>query len=629
MKLDPQTVKAIAFVRQAIADSDFNSLRTITQAARVAWKYPQEFDLLKLAVGEALGEATAAWCSRVEAEAVILRESATEIALDLRRRERGPKVVLPSVGPNDDTITVPYAARAIFTELAGRSLYSRGGRLHELRDDGRSAVLVPVTVPEFIAFVPLYCDLFAWRIADKSPVLKPVSRMSDADAKAITASVEARTIPRPVASVLRCPGLAEREGSLVSMVPGYNPECGGVLVIGAAAIPAVEYVEAWETLLDLVHDFDFQTPNDRARALGAFIAPALRLAGQIPGHMPILIIEADGSQTGKGYFDTMKAAIYGEMVATVTQKSGGVGSLDESISQKLIDGNPFICLDNTRSKIDSTMLEALLTPNGSFSARVPHRGEVAIDPTRFIFSLTSNGAELTRDLANRSCIVRIRKRPSGYKWKAYSSTSGGVTDVLGYIRENQPRLLGAVHAIARHWFVRGRRSTGETRHSFRGWAGIMDWIVQRGTTDRLLDGHEQVQERVGDPSLVWLRAVSVHALDEITPAWATRLVEISNEHGITVPNCRADADDHAKAKVVGGLMRKIMAGEGRHIIDGIEVVLGSSKDGHGDPHNSYTFTRVPGTPGRVSTLLENGGDFMGSCTPSRGSRNAELAEAPL
>jgi hypothetical protein len=396
-----------------------------------------------------------------------------------RAAVRGPQVILPSIAPGDETVTVPHAAASIYHVLKSHGIFMRGGRLHELKHGEDGDLLEPLTPHDFIARIPRHCDLFAWRCPKDEPVLKPVAKLPVDTAQALMAASEAAEILPPVASVLRCPGLVERGGTLDTMRPGYNPECGGVLVVGRAEIPVIPEPEAWELLADLVSDFDFLTPSDRSRCLSGFITPALRFARLIPGHVPADVVEANASQTGKTYKETMRAKIYGEPLNCVAQRVGGVGSLDETISQKLIDGRPFVMLDNTRGKIDSTMLEAMLTPTGLFSARVPHRGEVAVDPRRFIFSLTSNGAELTRDLANRACIVRLRKRPSGVRWRRFRLSTGRDGDVLAWIEDQQPRMLGAVHAICRAWYAAGRPATDETRHSFRGWAGILDWIVRK------------------------------------------------------------------------------------------------------------------------------------------------------
>jgi hypothetical protein len=122
--------------------------------------------------------------------------------------------------------------------------------------------------------------------------------------------------------------------------------------------------------------------------------------------------------------------------------------------------------------MDSGHLEAFLTAERSFPARVPYRGEVQIDPDRFFISLSSNGVETTRDMANRSSIIRIRKRQRF----TYSNFPEG--DLLSHIRANQSYYLGCVFAVIEEWYRGGQLRSGELRHDFRDWCQTLDWIVQ-------------------------------------------------------------------------------------------------------------------------------------------------------
>ena len=176
--------------------------------------------------------------------------------------------------------------------------------------------------------------------------------------------------------------------------------------------------EAVEILLGSIAEYDFTTTADKSRAIAAILTPALKFGGLLEAHIPMLVVEANESQAGKGFFLEQVQSIYREPASMVTQRQGGVGSFDESLGQALIDGRPFIQLDNIRGRIGSPYFEALLTrPLGrTVPARVPYKGEVQVRPDRFVFQLTSNGFESTRDLANRSCIIRIRKR-RGFRFR--------------------------------------------------------------------------------------------------------------------------------------------------------------------------------------------------------------------
>jgi hypothetical protein len=129
-----------------------------------------------------------------------------------------------------------------------------------------------------------------------------------------------------------------------------------------------------------------------------------------------------------------------------------------------------------RGRIGSPYFESDLTcpRTGTIAARVPYKGEVQASPERFVLQLTSNGFESTRDPANRSCLIRIRKR-HGFSFRRYSE--GGL---LEHIAFNQLRYLGAVYCVIAQWLAHGKQATEDTRGEgrFRRWAQIMDWIVQ-------------------------------------------------------------------------------------------------------------------------------------------------------
>lgn len=149
--------------------------------------------------------------------------------------------------------------------------------------------------------------------------------------------------------------------------------------------------------------------------------------------------------------------------------------------------------------MDSQNLEAFVTCPSLFPARIPHRGEVLIDPKKFLLQMSSNGLETTRDLANRASICRIRKRP-GFAYR----------DTLGELQSRQSYFLGCVFSVVGEWIAHGKPRTKDTRHDFREWCQTLDWIVQNLLGGApLMDGHQAAQERTSNPALSWLRAVAL------------------------------------------------------------------------------------------------------------------------
>jgi 5S rRNA maturation endonuclease (ribonuclease M5) len=492
-------------------------------------------------------------------------------------------IILPS-----GEISISESARVIFEKFKPRqTLFNRGGVVTELVEvDGIQSLRV-LDPEKFRSDVEKLGPLFAYRAAGRGePALKP-AKMSLGDSKAILASSEAREILPPVASVLRSPVLIETStGSVAVLGKGYHPVLGGLLVLAGDTPPQVPIFEAVEALRWLLEEFDFPNESDRSRALAALLTPALRLGGFLRGNIPIDCAEADQSQAGKGYRHNLVCALYNETSYLVTAKSGGVGSVDESFAAALVSGRPFICLDNFRGRMDSQNLEAFMTSPGVFPARIPHCAEVLIDPKHFLLQLSSNGLEATRDLANRASICRIRKRP-GFHYR----------DTLRELKRRQPYFLGCVFTVIREWVAKGKPRSSDTRHDFREWSQVLDWIVVNilGCAP-LMDEHEAAQERTSNPALSFLRSVAlgVEAENRLgTALIASELVEICELRAIKIPG---EPDEEGKAKrQIGCLCKQVFRDSNIVNLDGFNITRGQQAyrkpSGDMDTTNAYTFTK--------------------------------------
>ena len=232
----------------------------------------------------------------------------------------------------------------------------------------------------------------------------------------------------------------------------------------------------------------------------------------------------------------------------IAKRKGGVGSFDESFSQALIAGNPFIVLDNMRDRCDSQYLESFLTCNGMFGARVPHRGEVKVDSQRFIVMMSSNGVEATPDFANRSCVVRIRKR-EGFVPRRDANGH----DMLQHIKINQAYYLGCIFAVIRIWVLVGKIKFEESRHNFIEWAQVLAWIVLNiFRSAPLLDGHEVAQQRVSSRGHVFLRslAFAVRSGKRLGQALsASDIATLCEESAIQIPGLEFGNSEHAKRQI--------------------------------------------------------------------------------
>lgn len=451
--------------------------------------------------------------------------------------------------------------------------YVKGGATVAVAHDGEGLPILEPLRPSTLASVfETVAQLMCY--FKKDGVLVPAMTIcSEQEAKMIQHSPSFQSALPPIHLLSRCPVLVERGGTLVT-ISGYDRD-SGVLAFGEPAID-MPLEDAVVLLSDMLADFRFATAADRARALAAVVTPAMVFGNLLGGRAPVDLGEADASQSGKGYRAKLTAAIYGSAVKTITQRKGGVGSMEESFATALVQGFNFISFDNVRSAVDSPALESFLTED-SFLARVPHMAAIEVDPRLVIVQLTSNKAEITVDLANRSACVRILKQPEGYRFRRYPEGS-----VLDHVRANQPVFLGAVFAVVKAWHAAGKPQTDTTGHDFRAWAGRLDWIVQNiFEAGPLLEGHRQTQIRMATPVLNWLRDVALAVRNKgHMGIWlrAGDLIDIISESiGIELPGLPEGCDmtdDDVKKKVlqaIGRRMAQCFGSEAKRTLDGFEI----------------------------------------------------------
>lgn len=467
----------------------------------------------------------------------------------------------PILGRQKLTFPVPaggigYADSAgiIFPVIAAsKTMFMRGNTIHEIgRAKGEGDYLVPLTPERFCNLVEGYGYTVKRREVDEKKGLyiwrKVTFPLSSAKIL-LTSPVASAELP-PIQQISACPVITPG-GEVLGY--GYHDHCGGTYVTGGAMPPIMPLPAAVNALLGLLADFNFVTPSDKARAMACIISPAMKMGGLIVEDFPMDMAEADQSQSGKTYRQKIVVRIYNEVASAVTSARGGVGSLDEAISAALIKGRPFITLDNYRGLLDSTILEQAIRGHSRVNCRAL-RISAEVETRPFIWQLSTNGAELTRDMANRSIITRIRKHEPGYKFSQYPEG-----DLLEHVTANQSFYLGAVFTVIREWQKAGCPRTDDNRHDFKGWCQVMDWIVQNvmGLAP-LLDGHEAQQSRTANPQLQWLRDVAMAARStrfmgvQISTA---QLVNIADDAGIDFPGNpnSKDAAPLRAGKILGKL----------------------------------------------------------------------------
>lgn len=501
------------------------------------------------------------------------------------------QIVLPSGG-----VGINETAEQLFPLIAAsNTIFSREGSMVQVGPSQKGVRSLELVSPQmFRSRMEYFARLFVWRKAKGGGAeLAPTAASLD-QANALMTTVAASELLPRILGLVNCPVLIADGDECRIISDGFDAK-SGIFVAGGGVPPQVELGQAVAALKELLVDYQFQNLGDRSRALAALITPALRFGQHLVGAIPIDTMEADASQSGKSFREELRAAIYNEVPTLVTQKKGGVGSDDESFNAALLAAHPFILFDNRRGKYDSTHLEAFVTAPGRFQVRVPYRAGVFVNSNWFVLGLTSNGVEFTEDLANRASIVRILKQPPGFQFRKYAEG-----DVLAHVRANQPYFLGCVFSVLIAWLQAGKPRTEETRHSFRGWSQVLDWIVQNIFGEApLMDGHGVAQKRVSNPGLSFTRnlAIAIAKLGRLgQPLTTTQLYELALAEAMDVPYLR-EPDDAAGPKLVGGAMARLFGTEESVEVEGFRITrrikkASSRLGGRGFDQKAYTFDRL-------------------------------------
>jgi len=508
--------------------------------------------------------------------------------IEQARRHAKPRIQLPG-GTRQHRDT----ALDLVEPMRRSGWYQRGGALFFLSPEGELEVIRPArAVTEFERVADFYVVKF-----DKQGNAHEVpATLYERAVKVFMEAAEFVAAMPEIKVIADCAVLVEQDGALVEVV-GYD-ESTGILARGEAP-ERMGWEDGRDALLNLLRDYDFADEADRARLLAAILTPALNIGRMLGnGRVPILVLEADSSQAGKGLAVRCIAILYGSRPQVVNQKGGGVGSLRESIDDAILRGKPFISLDNIRGRVDVPALESALT-EPLIQCRVPYRGNVAVDPRGVNFMLTSNNAELTPDLANRSNIVRIRKRPESYQF--YPWPEGSLEE---HIEANQTRYLGAVWAILREWHRRGKPlAEDDGGHDFRRWARAVRYIVR----DLLevgdpITGAREIQRRTANPGLAWLREVVVAARKDNRlheDLRAADLLDLAIEHEIPLPGPAAEGDEDDEAfrgaalRAVGRRLASVFRQAESVEIDGLLVQRRTSETPNEHGRYDKTYRIVP------------------------------------
>ncbi len=305
--------------------------------------------------------------------------------------------------------------------LAKQDIYQRARRLVDITADAKrkdgvvrpAGTMVIRELPNARIREVLENKMFFYRETQvgKRPVRPPTEVIDTIEARGQWSDI------RPLRAIANWP-LFRPSGTILSE-PGYDPElevmCAPDVAVQVPAKPSYEQAkEALDRYRHLLREFPFVDDSHFASWMAMLLVHFVRFAlPETEPFCPIGIIEAAERGTGK----SMLADIIGRIVSgRVLPRAGIPKDPDEWRKGMLgIAMSAYYCVlyDNVTGLFKSESLDTVIT-GGYFEDRLLGRNERLSLPVHTVFIMTSNNAEISRDLGAAN--VRARRRQDCSQW---------------------------------------------------------------------------------------------------------------------------------------------------------------------------------------------------------------------
>lgn len=243
-------------------------------------------------------------------------------------------------------------------------------------------------------------------------------------------------------------------------------------------VTAEGVAKAKSVLLDqMLADFPWKAPSDRAHYLGALLTPILR--PYFHGPTPMFVITATAAGSGKSLLKDILEYLYG--VATTPWPENDA-ELRKSITTQLYTrGQPVIALDNLPNgfEIKSPILSSLLTQEYWGDRVLGSTASVSMRNDR-LWIITGNGLRTGGDNGRRTFWVRLDPDcPDPDQRDGYA-----VGDLRPWLRKNASTVVAALVTVVRAWVAAGTQTVRVRKGDYSEWAsliaGLLDYLEVPG-----------------------------------------------------------------------------------------------------------------------------------------------------
>lgn len=428
-------------------------------------------------------------------------------------QHRGPGLPIIDTGTQLRTmLDEALAAIIVANERTPRApvLLQRGGQLVRLKtnEEGRT-VAEPVTGG---ALLGILARVATWEKTSLS-YGKEVTEEVIPPSSVVQALLHAGEWPGlPVLEGIVYAPTFTRNGQL-HQEAGYDPQTrlynAGAVQLGDTT-PTAGNVQAALSLVfdDLLSDFPFVDDASRAHALALFLLPFVRR--MIDGPTPLTLASAPAAGTGKSLLISVSLLpALGEAPEPITS-SPDPAEMDKLLTAKVVEGAPYLFIDNISGKLDSAALASALTQT-RFNRRLLGTNQTVSGKVDWVWAGTANNPAISEELTRRSVAIRLDAgmeqpdRRTGFKH----------SDITAWAKAHRDALVTAAVTLTRNWQenANGRGWHGRAKGSFEQWTEIMGGILDAAGVAGFLANDDELRAQAA-PELADLRT--------FVAAWAAR-----------------------------------------------------------------------------------------------------------
>lgn len=353
-----------------------------------------------------------------EIEATI--RSATEAAPPMRVCEPGETMVPGEHFFLGGSCTVDQTAfcRAVWLRIPPGTFYARFGVLGEIVD----FVFQPTDNARYRAKASQFLSLYAYLLDGRVYVKEYRNFSPDMGLLAAAAG----------------PDYVENVEAITCYPLAGGPHKGWLVMGEHPTRPVTDHASFWKELLC---DFPWKSDNDRNIFVSLLLSIIMRPL--IDGPVPPYMISASQERTGKTKLvNEVLAVLYGRDVSNLAL-GDDEAELEKRLIARSFSGHTVLPFDNVRGKIDSPVLAAYSTSRW-FSGRVLGASKTVEFPVRAITVLTANNPSMSGEIAKRMMQSRLESKVEHPE----NRTDFKHADLLAYLREKRPEMLGSLLAIA-------------------------------------------------------------------------------------------------------------------------------------------------------------------------------------